>query len=943
MKVVEKLRIDGNENAYMMEDSGTRYPVFEDTLCAGEIFDALISEGYKYCGVPFDFRLNGASILSLPVRDYAPTEDEMQDMFDLAGLPHKTQEELRSALSVDDVTYIKEPPADYTIATREEFLEYLRTVQMMGSAIDFKPINYFVHPSARFTIDEWKSGEFVDYFRIMEDRRCMSYHKFLNLRNWLCEIGMDPNGSEFDIIDMYYSWGIDGISANYVTRTSKLTYILEDVYMQEGMEMDVFEIMRNEYALVDRYGAVIPPKDVEPSPQGWKVALKNGTQSSTFKRKVSALKEYEQGVVPIKTESSERVLVLTTLRDTINITATHIKCGRLTMRNMTVMSPDITAAVLPSYYWSAIHDTKVKEMAELRSLAYEVLRRRKYASDASTYKALTAAGCDIKGAIMYVIDQTLASRADTEDYAEFVKDFPTEAEVDLYLSGDFDEDSLPESIQVRIDVIKEIVSGTLNIDNVAAGATADKSFDVTSVYSYLYAAYFCNDTVTMEMLREVCTHLSDHLVKRADASGETEEFLPIKYGLFTINIPCPEINGKIEGYQADLRRYKVMQADQCCGFLRVVQIAKEFGQPEANDHVAFEADTVNLRKDKKIAERNLERLMEIFEEQLQNVAKNMQPTLRLYKRTTCMREYFRIADTGVMKFSREFGSTTVEVPEDLVLSIRSTITRKITSTAVYCARMYEDKWFTHYCVNADITPYRIYPKKGYKIPMANLVALWYDLSAMGASAIVANLTSAGYIYPGFIPWTLRYTTDAYFSTEKMPKETDLTRYVRYCEKYRQDTKLDEDFIKAPHMETLIYGIFDAGDTREDVGKPNREEGVAPQMKISTGDFVTSDTAVSPGKLNVENLTSTTDVLSRFVGFDHEDFYMIPDINKVELPTRAENYITVDSDCTISTADREDLPPYSVTELVGMDYPVIQLWGRKYIFSDLYGRLWKVIA
>lgn len=170
MDITSRLRIEGNENAFMVNDAGHTYPVFAESLHTTGIFQQLISSGYRLCGLPYDFKKDGVSIMSLPCRDYMPTEDELQDMFDFNSLSHMSADELRSNLSEEEITYLPEPPAKYTIATREEFMEYLRSIRTATQEEDYKPINYFVHPSARFTIDEWKSGEYIEYFRIMESR-----------------------------------------------------------------------------------------------------------------------------------------------------------------------------------------------------------------------------------------------------------------------------------------------------------------------------------------------------------------------------------------------------------------------------------------------------------------------------------------------------------------------------------------------------------------------------------------------------------------------------------------------------------------------------------------------------------------------------------------------------------------------------------------------------
>lgn len=946
MDITSRLRIEGNENAFMVNDAGHTYPVFAESLHTTGIFQQLISSGYRLCGLPYDFKKDGVSIMSLPCRDYMPTEDELQDMFDFNSLSHMSADELRSNISEEEITYLPEPPAKYTIATREEFMEYLRSIRTATQEEDYKPINYFVHPSARFTIDEWKSGEYIEYFRIMESRRAMSYQKFRKLRQWLTNIGMEPNGDAIDIVEYYNMWGIDGLNAKFVAKQRKTLTVYEDFVMQPGMEPDAYEITRTEDALVDRYGAVFPPEDVQPGYNGWQVSYPRGKESAAFRNKIAALKENEFGVVTVRTKLPEDILLYSTLKDTIKVTPYQITCGETRMFNMSVTMPDITAKQLAAYWWSARYEDRVNTMSNLRALAYTMLEQRRYTADVSTYKALLEVGCDVKGALMYMIDKSVdkynnSPEALDDDAEEARKEFPTEAEVDLYVNGDIDLDTLPELTQIRIETLKDMVNGVVNLDGVAAGARADASINVDEVYKFLYCAHFCRTHISLGSMYNSLKEVDKFVVEHTDTRGLKDFVVPMVADGFTVNVPCPEIKEKINGYKADIKRYKVRQSEQCCGFLKVVQIAKEYGTPECVRHVAFEAQTVNLIRNSGIARKNLEQLMEIFEDQLRNyVPLARQNTYRLYKRSTCMQEYFRVAEQGVMKFPSDMGGQTVPVSNDLVLSIQSTITNRITSTAVYCKKMYDEGFLTHYCVNADITPWTIYPKVGAKIPAASLPALWYDWAAEGAPQITSNLLSNGGMYRGFVAWTRRYYTQRYFSLDGLPAEMDLTKYMAYCNRYRDTTKITEEFKNAPHIETLLYGMFPDETVREDNGVALRARGEVPAVMVSKGEIVMHDAYPSHGKLQITH-GHQVESLKRFKGFEADDYDMLGSVIKVTMPQMSDKYITTDGE-SISTDEQENMPAYAVAQLVGMGYPIINLWGRKYIFRDLFGALWEVI-
>ena len=399
MEVLYRLRIDGNENSVMIKDGEIQYPVFMESLHAEEIFRNLLSSGYKFCGLPFDFRKDGRSITELPVQDYTPEMDEMQDMFDLNSVQKLSQDELRKNLSQEDVQYLPEADAEYTINTRQEFIEYLKTCNSIRNELDVRPINYFVHPAARFSIDEWRSGEYSEYFRIMANRRNMTWRAFNFLRDWLVMHGMDQFADAVDITKAYCAWGIDGLNTKFISKQQQTMLIQEDYILTDMVDADAYEIHRYESALIDRYGAIFPPEDVPAGFGGWKIAIKNGVQSSVVKGLIGKLREGQYGVVPIKTKSQDEVLLFNGLRDTIRVTPYEISCGRTKIANFVVHMPDVAGKSVPHYYWSARYNDRVKEMSNIYALSYEILQQRKFTADVSTFKALELAGCDIKACI----------------------------------------------------------------------------------------------------------------------------------------------------------------------------------------------------------------------------------------------------------------------------------------------------------------------------------------------------------------------------------------------------------------------------------------------------------------------------------------------------------------------------------------------------------------
>jgi len=48
----------------------------------------------------------------------------------------------------------------------------------------------------------------------------------------------------------------------------------------------------------------------------------------------------------------------------------------------------------------------------------------------------------------------------------------------------------------------------------------------------------------------------------------------------------------------------------------------------------------------------------------------------------------------------------------------------------------------------------------------------------------------------------------------------------------------------------------------------------------------------------------------------------------------------EDDDTISIENQENMPAYTLSQLVGKGYPITNIWGRKYVFCDLFGVMWE---
>ena len=102
-------------------------------------------------------------------------------MYDMLGT-EMPLEERRQFLSTDEVQTVKMAAGNYTISTREDFLHYLEETANTKMAEDFLPINYFVHPAALFTFEEYKDPANRKWISLLNKRRNLSMAQFDNFR-----------------------------------------------------------------------------------------------------------------------------------------------------------------------------------------------------------------------------------------------------------------------------------------------------------------------------------------------------------------------------------------------------------------------------------------------------------------------------------------------------------------------------------------------------------------------------------------------------------------------------------------------------------------------------------------------------------------------------------------------------------------------------------------
>lgn len=898
MKILEKLNYTDGLKGYMVDDGDVSYPILEASLHVMEITDALLESGYKLVSLPYDYRYMGQSINSLPERTYEPSSMEMQDMFDLNSADTYSYEELRSKLSVEDVVYVDTPDTHYKINTRTEFLNYLYTINIVGDVYKGIPLNYFVNKDALFTLKEYTSGEYSTEISIINGRRKMTYTEYLKSKEFL---KLPENSTAQDYMETYYSWGIDGLNMDFISRDKKSTAI--SLNMHDYTKQDEVEYSRLTYAAVDRDSRVYVPKGERKGTSNWYVGLPNGKEDRAFLRKVSMLKDDEIDIVPVRCKDDLEYIQFDSISGSCKVTFSTIYLDDMIIPNFVIKSLDESEMPISE---SMLNDAdRLQDIFKLNALANKVVEKCTIKADVSTYKALLECGLDVRCALTYIRDRMMEGSE-----ADEAIELPTDADIEAYVNDALDDTPAQ-------DALENYVNGTVALDGIMNGRLNDASHNTFFYYKYLYVAHFCNMRMSIEDLYNIVEHMEDHIEVR---SGY--KYLKISNDVATLYMPCDDIDGEYRGYFADIANYKLQMIDKSCGFNQVTVIAREYGCNNARRHVAFACEAVNIYDSGvKVALKHLE---EMYETQMARVGLDEAAIneSRKYKKMWSRKQYFRVAHKGTVEYPMELGGEIVHVPETISRICISTVKYRIETTAYYCSRMYEDGFFTHYCVNADITPEAVIPKGGAELPVISLRALWYNWNESGLGQLYQIIKDE--VDVDVYPWTYAWESSKYLA--RSSSDLTLPKLISIYEKL-----LSENAVNYPHEEYMMYPGLEEVYKVSDYG-----DGVihmAYVYKVSKKDY--------PMHGKVERITKSKSGLSQFTGFTIEDMLKV-DVSKIAMP-EGDKLITVAGD-SISTVEQTDISPNDIARLhdENSGYPIINPYGRLYIFRDSSKRLWRIV-
>lgn len=976
-KKLYRMSGEAQPTVVLLNDEGEEYPVFLESLHNTILFPEVLKSGYKLAGLPYDFVKDGASLMDLPMEDF-PSENDlqvMQQMYDMLGTKMPITE-ISKHIDAAIARGIPMPPTDYKITTRDAFLKYLRNYEALPIESDFMPINYFVAPAARFTVQEFHNPENSDYIRILISRRRMSIKKFHSLVRWLEDKGMPKNASFGDVVDYYFAWGVDGLNEMFVSK-KPMQSTVNLVPGSSNFKIDprvTNAITENPYTAYNyTYGLVN-------SSGRWELSEED--KQYHWRTTESNPKKYDEFCQSIPIGNSVRIkLKAPVTRKIFELQGNDcfVKYGTDTFMIMTagpnntpvyhtyptIVIPSLTdiSTTLPGAYALPRNKELLNEHCMIEALAKYIYEIRKDPRQVSSYEALLASGASPEDAVLYILTyagfitdslDTFVEDQEIGEESNMVKMPPTV--VYDYMAGKrVPEGEENTSLGEAFNAIHSVIDGTLNIDGVGIGRQSDSMSDVSSIYEDIRCIYKIMGIPLMEIYDRI----------NARPQNATEAIFEGNGMKFVMDIS--PISFALEGFASDLKKYQQNAAQNATRFYEVIQVAREICSPTEDNGIQADARPIAIeyyyadasnKRDGILVNNILNKIAEnLMEEVSISPNCNMQFMNRYahVKRTFAMQAWFEIFHKGYYTLPKNLGSKRVEVDQETIQIIHAKTKLGIDSiAAITKATIYQGynsntnnancTQFILFCVNAYVGDTYVIPKApGATIHEAPLYALWFRWNEQQ----YVRLRETGAIVGNHVPWEIRYLQDMairpYADEFKcMSHPLSLTAYVKRAQEEMNSFPSNWQFRRATHpVEYLYPGLYldlDGNEIEEKdpVVLTVPRDGV-PKVEVLTGRELDKDT-YAKNRLNVTYAEQHDTYIRKFIGFDIEAMMsgkdvidMLPQFEFNDIVVMGENIVFANSGKSISyTRLTEEMTPFFK-----------HVSGRFYLLRDMEGALWEV--
>lgn len=917
MEIKERLRLVGDvvegQTALMIIDEGEEYPVFLEALHNEVYFPLMIESGYILTEYPYGFVKNGKSILDLPIRDYVPTDETLQSMYN--SLSHKLPEsEIKSHITCPE-RVLEMPQSNYTIHTREEFIEYLEAIDEVKLEMDFIPINYFVAPEARFTLDEYTSNEFAKYVQIMNRRRTMTLPKFGRLFNWLLSHGLPKNCSAIDVVDAYFAWGLDGLNMVFTDKSR-----LKSSYTIFSTASTPVSVLRKTVGFIDSAGNALTPVDQRDVQWNWlspnRAYVEDLAKAVPYGKVHTCIYQTPSSIDIVKLESPTCTIKFST--DTLTMMREHYP-------TLTIINPVNYASTISLEDALPSNHAKLHEHLVLLAMAKYIVDRRKSNLNASTKSILNLMGMDIANILQYfsLMCEGMSDASITEGGKA---GSPLSlATIDAFLSGKDVSDETRE-------VVDDVLYGRLNVGNIAEAKKLESCVNYDDVYRFFYAVHHVFEYSLEDMYEKIRTIQPDQKILTFEHDGLTAE------------LPVSELKYLQNAYNVDLQGYELDAAKDCEIFYMVTKVAREMGNDDCKRHVGFEGYRV-IRNS--AVDAMLNAIVTKYEDEcayrIQDATVRSEVLKKKY--VFSLFAFFEAAMKGRITYPPVLGGNVVHISNEDIYKYRDKVQAVVESTTAYCLRQRDGNSarkfkFHAYCVNAYITPEYVIPRIGQSLNEYSFYALWRDWS--DNPSLYEALIEKNVITADFVPWENRYLRDGFSrSMDELANDPDsLYNYFENGIEYIRDFIPGSTWTSVPYpLESMYPGLYDdADDSSEEVDSSATADQAIVRLgltrRITTDDYAE---VVYPQPL----LNSESQCIKKFSGYTIEDVISSPDVVRKEPPAdKIKFYVYQKSGHICPETSNEAIDFRRLTELDSR-YSYMHVYGRKYLIRDVSDLIWEV--
>ena len=917
MLLKKRLIIDNQEEptAVLINDEGEEYPVFLESLHNTVLFPLLLESGYTLRSLPYGFHKDGVSFEDLPVEEYKPTSIELETMYNSIGakLPY---DEIKAHLDVKEAVGLQTPPTNFTIFTRQELEEYLLATEVATTDEDFKPLNYFVHPDARYDIREYMDVKNHRYTSLITKRREMSLIKFYKLVSWLREMNLiGANYGTMDVLDAYFSWGMDGLNFTAISRRreSRPFRLLPSKTVNA-------QVVRKTQGFIDGAGNMLTPENERDV--AWKLPSNDPNYINEL---TEGLNMNDTKVVEYRCNATQDVTILEGPQFNIVYSSDNLIMQLQTYAPIRVKSPAELGTYLDLTMALPNHTEQLYEYCALQALSRMLYDMRKPRVHTSSYNALSVVGANPYTALNYILtkcDMTKERKVTSEDEAPSIHPL----DVDDYLEGKCQNPDTKSFLD-------DIVNGLFNIDFIAQGKSLESMVSTASVFNELYAIHNVMGISLQDIYDKIRTIEPD------------QKTLVFSNGQYQHVVDVTQQKMSVNGYLNDVQSYDIQCADECNFFTYVTMAAREVGADDCIRHVGIEFYMVN-RTNKAVAGL-LDRLVAMYEEKVSMTitdATKQAKALRM-KNVFALSRYFEIALNGTITWSKELGATSVVATEEQRNIALTHLETKIENLTTYCSFTVNSVSastlsFNAYCTNAYITPTYIIPRSPKQgILEVPFYSAWMDLAHTNPD-VYAQLVALGVLPQGFVSWSARYMQQQFKERgfENLEDPDSLYYYYDNAVSEVASWPPTKEFHAVTHpVEYMFPGIYEDEQT-EEICTPRSGE---PIVRFGLKRMITLEdyrNKLYPS----DEIVAKEQYIKEFTGFTAEAFMLLGGSVLLNLPKESGVALTVmPRSESVYVSDTDEVISFiRIPQLDQSKYPIVNVYGRLYLIRSADGKLWE---